>query len=327
MRLGYIDMHCDSLLKSLETNQLYNSPGNMLDVSRMVLAGQIAQFFAVFFPPQLVEKTNQQKCDQLQSGDEVLFDRARRLLLDTVSAHSDVIRMAYSVDDIERNQSEGCSSAILTIEDARAVNGNMSKLYCFFKAGVRVFGLTWNSSNCFGYPNSRNVEKMNLGLTDFGKEAVLEMNRLGAIIDVSHLSDGGFWDVSAISKKPFVATHSNCRSLCDQPRNLSDDMTKAIAESGGVAGVNFAPEFLSPNHGNRSRVRDICRHIKHFIDIGGEECAAIGSDFDGICGQFEIGQPSEMHAIFDALKEGGLTSRQIEKVAFGNVLRVIRECC
>ena len=328
MTYGYIDMHCDTLLKAIIDGRLYDHPGNMLDVSRMVLAGQGAQFFAVFFPPKVCGNNeisaNVKPLPAFPQDDE-LFEKARRLLLDTTANYPDVIKMAYSAQDIEKNMKAGLCSAILTIEDGRAINGDIIKLRRFYDAGVRAVSLTWNKSNCFGHPNSFDPAVMRLGLTDFGKEAISEMNALGMLVDVSHLSDGGFWDVVKLSKKPFAATHSNCRALCEHPRNLSDEMIKALASMGGVAGVNFAPDFLSADDRHISRVEDICRHVEHLFNVGGEDCAGLGTDFDGIDGRFEIGQPNEMTKLFDALKQTGFSERQLDKFAYANTLRVLRD--
>jgi membrane dipeptidase len=152
------------------------------------------------------------------------------------------------------------------------------------------------------------------------------MNELGILVDVSHLSDGGFYDVAKISKKPFVATHSDCRALAAHPRNLTDDMIRLLAQKGGVSGINFAPAFLDDTQGNKtSRISDMVRHVKHFIEIGGEDCVGIGTDFDGIGGNLEVGEPGRLTLLFEALEKAGITPRQIDKIASGNVLRVMKE--
>ena len=167
------------------------------------------------------------------------------------------------------------------------------------------------------------------GLTDFGIEAVREMNRIGMIIDVSHLSDGGFYDVAKHSSKPFIASHSNCRELVKHPRNMTDDMIKVLADKGGVAGVNFVPYFtdMSTNimENTKTTVDMLAEHILHFINIGGEDCVGIGTDFDGMEGNLEIDNPLKMYLLFDALENKGVTPRQIDKIASGNVLRVIQD--
>jgi membrane dipeptidase len=323
MAYGFIDMHCDSLLKGIIDGQLYDHPGHMFDVSRMVLAGQGVQFFAVFFPPRPSPTSAK---DQMQfPEDDILFEKAATLLQDTVAAHADIISMAYNAADIDKNAMTGRCSAILTIEDARAVDGDLTRLRRFYEAGVRVMGLTWNHPNCFGYPNSDAPEIMRRGLSVFGRAAIEEMNVMGMLIDVSHLSDGGFFDVAAVSSKPFAATHSDCRALCNNPRNLTDEMIRLLAAKGSVAGVNFGPQFLSADGTGESRVEDICRHVLHFINKGGEDCVGLGTDFDGISGHLEIGDPTEMQKLFNALRHAGLSERQIEKFAFGNVMRLLRD--
>ena len=324
MAYRYIDMHCDSLLKGIIDGQLYDHPGHMFDVSRMVLAGQGAQFFAVFFPPRPVGNSISGESRPFPSDDD-LFEKTAALLLDTTAAHPDVIAMAYSAADIDRNEAAGLCSAVLTIEDARAVGGDMQRLRQYYDSGARVLGLTWNHPNCFGYPNSSDPQAMRRGLSGFGKTAIEEMNLMGMLVDVSHLSDGGFFDVAALSSKPFAATHSNCRALCDHPRNLTDTMIRQLAAAGGVSGVNFGPEFLTSDGKRESRIEDICRHVLHFINKGGEDCVGLGTDFDGIQGQFEIGQPTDMEMLFQALLKKGLSERQVEKFARGNVLRLLRD--
>ena len=161
---------------------------------------------------------------------------------------------------------------------------------------------------------------------DLEKIRDIAMNELGILVDVSHLSDGGFYDVAKISKKPFVATHSDCRALAAHPRNLTDDMIRLLAQKGGVSGINFAPAFLDDTQGNKtSRISDMVRHVKHFIEIGGEDCVGIGTDFDGIGGNLEVGEPGQLALLFEALEKAGITPRQIDKIASGNVLRVMKE--
>ncbi|MEG1125792.1 MAG: membrane dipeptidase, partial [Oscillospiraceae bacterium] len=165
-----------------------------------------------------------------------------------------------------------------------------------------------------------------LGLTDFGKLAVERMNELGILIDVSHLSDGGFSDVLQISKKPFVASHSNCRALSPHRRNLTDEMLKALAEKGGVAGVNFGPGFLSADiTSTESTLPNILAQLRHMIQIGGIGCAAIGTDFDGIKGNLAIPGADKMPLLFYKLEQEGFTTEEIEHIAYKNVQRVLAD--
>ena len=168
---------------------------------------------------------------------------------------------------------------------------------------------------------------MTEGLTEFGKEAIAEMNELGVIVDVSHLSDGGFYDVAALSKKPFVASHSNARTLSPHPRNMTDEMIRILADKGGVMGLNFCPAFLLPaGEGMDSRIEDMVRHIEYIKNIGGSEVLALGGDLDGIGGNLEIDSCEKTLWLFDALKQRGFTEEELDKLARKNVERVLREC-
>ena len=322
--LPFIDMHCDTLGACLRgVRDIFSLPDMMLDVTRMAKAGQAAQFFAVFFRPEGAAAPDGAPLP----GDDQLFDLHRDLLLESIAAHPDQFALAHRADDIENNRAHGKISAILTLEDGRAVRGEIERLRRFYERDVRVITLTWNGENCFGSPNSTEARVMGRGLTDFGLQAVEYMNELGMLVDVSHLSDGGFWDVARISRKPFAATHSNCRALAPHPRNLTDEMIRALANRGGVAGLNFFPPFLSPDPDEEhSRVEDMCRHVLHLLNTGGEDCVALGSDFDGIYGKLEIASPEDVPALFAALEKAGLTPRQLEKFAYGNVMRVLRDC-
>lgn len=319
----YIDMHCDTLLKGVRKGRedIYQMPEAMVDVQRLKKAHVMCQFFAVFFPP----KHNREEGMALLD-DDTLFSKAREIFLHTTQKYPDALGQAGNYQEIMQNQKSDKVSGILTMEDGRAVQGSMDRLQYFYTQGVRLISLTWNYENCFGAPNSKDPKIMQKGLTLFGKEAVGVMNEMGMLIDVSHLSDGGFYDVASLSKKPFVASHSNCRSLCGHSRNLTDEMIRSLAEHGGVAGVNFEPTFLQKDMVDRhSTMERIAAHLKHLVCIGGEECAGIGTDFDGIDGAFEVGEPSAMEALFHYLHRKGFTEEQIEKIAYRNVLRVIQD--
>jgi membrane dipeptidase len=165
---------------------------------------------------------------------------------------------------------------------------------------------------------------MSRGLKPFGKEAVRRMNELGILIDVSHLSDGGFSDVAALSAKPFTASHSNCRSLSPHPRNLTDEQIRLLASRGGVIGLNFAPPFLGGD-GSDSTAALISAHARRLKKTGGMDCIALGSDFDGIRGNLEISGVEKMPLLFEQLSRDGFTSGEIEQIAWKNALRIFRD--
>ena len=167
---------------------------------------------------------------------------------------------------------------------------------------------------------------MNKGLKDFGIDAIAKMNDLGIIIDVSHLSDGGFYDVAKYTKKPFVATHSNARNASPHQRNLTDDMIKVLAEKGGVTWLNFAPQFIDLDvNDTHTPVSNIIRNAKHIVNVGGIDVLGLGTDFDGIGGTQEISDSSMLPQLWDAFAKAGFHESEIEKIAYGNVMRVIKE--
>ena len=320
-------MHCDTLgavlLQDPERRDLYHCPAAMLDLARMRQAGQTAQFFAVFLPP----AGTFAEYGIPDMSDEEYIETLRQILLQNVQRHGDILAMAYNADDVYRNRAAGRMSAILTMEDGRAVQGKLENLERFYRQGFRAIALTWNGANCFGAPNSADPAVMAAGLTPFGKEAVAYMQELGMLVDVSHLSEGGFYDVAAVCKKPFIASHSNSRgALCAHQRGLTDDQVRTLANAGGVTGLNFCPYFLHPDGtGNTSTAALIARHARHLADVGGVECVGLGSDFDGITGELEIGDSTKVPLLADALQKEGFTAADIEKIFYQNVLRVLRD--
>ncbi len=323
---AYADMHCDTLLKAFfEGEERFYKGEGMQSISNMVEAGQMLQFFAVFFLPEL-DKETQEKAGFTREipPDDEYYEELKNVFFSQIEKHSDVIAVARTSNDVRQNHAMGKASAMLTLEDGRFINGSLDKLRRIYEDGVRAIGLTWNGENCFGYPNSDDKNIMEKGLKPFGFEAVEEMNRLGILVDVSHLSDGGFYDVAKTTKKPFAATHSSCRALTAHQRNLTDDMIQILASKGGVAGVNFAPEFVNIGDGDpKCSASFLAEHVFHMYKVGGEDVIALGTDYDGIRGDIEINRPKDMEILFDLLLKKGLSERVLDKFISGNVLRVL----
>ena len=325
--MKFIDMHCDTLMQLLihdrDQANLLKSEFTAVDFERMKKAGQLAQFFAVFLPPPDYYDTL--KIEGLT--DRKYIDILHGYLMKNLEANKALIKIAYNAHDLIENEEQGKMSAVLTMEDGRDVNGKLSRIKEFYDMGFRAMSLTWNFENCFGYPNSKEPEIMRQGLKDFGKEAVEYMQTLGMIVDVSHLSDGGFYDVAQICKKPFVATHSNARSVSNHPRNLTDDMIRVLAKNGGITGINFAPAFSNADiletHGYAKAYAEMAQYI---ANVGGIDVVGLGSDFDGISGILEIDSTDKMYLLEDALKEVGFKSAEIEKIFYKNALRVMHDC-
>lgn len=214
--------------------------------------------------------------------------------------------------------------------------GNIRLLRDFYRLGVRMMTLTWNFPNELGFPAK--VTEGNLkgtlfdgdeyGLTETGIAFVKEMERLGIIIDVSHLNDAGIRDVLEHTSKPFVASHSNAKKVCGHPRNLNDDLIQAIDERGGVIGINYSSSFLrdwEEGEEEVSRIEDMVKHVLYIRDLAGIDCIGLGSDFDGIDGELEIASPEDLPLLKKALREAGLKESEIEKIFYQNVLRLYKD--
>ena len=318
--MKYMDLHCDTLMYlgregfgSLEKNT------KCVDFSRMRKGEAYLQCFAIW----MLQESHWAQLGAEPEEDEAYIERLAKGLQEEIQASDSNVALVRDFGQIEENRKAGKLSAVLTMEDGRAVNGKLENLNRFYQMGVRMMALLWNHENCLGYPNSADPEIMKKGLKPFGIQAVERMNELGMVVDVSHLNDGGFYDVARFSKKPFVASHSNARSLSPHRRNLTDDMIRILAEHGGVAGLNFCPGFLQKNTDSLdSTIERMTAHIKHMVMTGGIECVAIGTDFDGMDGNLEIGSPGEMNKLWEALKKEGFSYGDLEKIAWKNGLRV-----
>lgn len=310
--MSIIDLHCDTILKLMDDKEslgLYKNDFSV-DIEKLNKAGSAAQFFALFI--------------YLKSGRDPLEYCLEMVdkFYDEMDKNSSSIALARNYAELIKNKNEGRISAFLTIEEGGAIKGELYNLRNFYRLGVRLLTLTWNFPNEIGYPNvSEKYSKM--GLTSFGKDVVYEMNRLKMIIDVSHLSDGGFYDVAKLSKKPFMASHSNSRFITNHSRNLTDDMIKLLSEKGGVMGINFAKAFL----GNKdiSYVEDMILHIEHIKNVGGIDVISLGTDFDGISPELEIKNIGEIDKLIKGLNKNGFSDDEIEKILYRNALRVIKD--
>jgi membrane dipeptidase len=321
------DMHCDTISEifdAKENGKLYHLKKNELhmDLEKMKKGDYLLQNFAMF-----VEMKKQ--ADPLEHCLKLID-----LFYQELKENNDLIALALKYDDIKKNKEAGKVSAFLTIEEGGVTRCDLSHLRNFYRLGVRMLTLTWNFENGIGFPNYSLMVDGNLdyhtpetvrGLTDFGLEFIHEMERIGMIIDVSHLSDAGFYQVLNNTTKPFVASHSNARQICGHVRNLTDDMIKQLANRGGVTGMNYFPLFLEDDKEDKGTIASIVKHIKHIANIGGYECIGLGSDFDGIPLHKELSDASYMPLLADALEKEGFSNSQIEGIFYKNVLRVYKE--
>ena len=317
-----IDLHCDTIMALYQKKDNELKSNNLqIDINKLKEGNYLAQVFAMFVF--LRGNDNPFKvCDEMID-----------LFYSELEKNKAEIKIALNSKDLIKNQNNGLLNAILSIEEGGVIDGVLSNVDYFYERGVRMICLNWNFINGIGHPNFTLSEKPDFtkpntekGLTSFGIEVVKRMEKLGMIIDVSHLSDKGFWDVFNNTTKPFIASHSNARSICNHVRNLTDDMIKALSSRGGVMGLNFCTNFINSD-ANITYTSDIVKHALHIIEVGGIDCLAIGTDFDGIGRTTEIDHAGEMGKLYEAFKEAGLSDDDIEKIFYKNFLRVFEEVC
>ncbi len=321
-----IDMHCDTISALLHGDRKQSLVRNSLcvDIEGMHKAGTWIQFFACFVDAFKFQK--KPSFDISPMAWEDAWQEVLQLLEQLRKEESQDLQLIGNCTDAEKNRETDRVCALATVEEGGVLNEKMGRLEELYERRVRLLTLTWNYENCLGYPNSDDTEIMKRGLKPFGMEVIERMNELGMLIDVSHLSDGGFWDCIQKSKVPIVASHSNARTLCDHPRNLSDDMLRALAKKGGVAGLNLYPAFLKED--SQVTVADIARHAKYMIHVAGEDVVAIGTDFDGFESTVREGYLShirEMERVWEACRKEGITERQLDKICWQNAWRVMQE--
>lgn len=316
-----VDMHCDTISGLWRARQEGKPLGlressMCVDLKKMREGGYLLQNFAMFV-------YLGREADPLVNVLELIDEYYRQL-----EENRDLIAPVCTYADIEKNRAAGRLSALLTIEEGGVLKGNISVLRNLYRLGVRMLTLTWNFENEIGYPNT--IVKSpdydpnkSYGLKPQGIEIVREMNRLGMIVDVSHLGDDGFWDVVKYSDSPFVASHSDARAVCNHTRNMTDDMIRALADRGGVMGINFCDSFLN-THGPGT-IEDMVRHMKHIKNVGGIGCIGLGTDFDGIDNEPEVKDAAHMPLLVRGMEKAGFTGAEIDAVFSGNVLRLYRE--
>lgn len=318
-----VDLHCDTLSRLLRAERT-GGPESLLrnhmhvDIEKLMRGDYLLQCFAVF-----VDTDEEPDALAAAIGQLGLFYRE-------MGRNRDRIAPVRTWAELEANRRAGRISAMLTAEEGAICRGDPAILRALYDLGVRIMTLTWNHENGLGYPNdpAANRPETERGLTVRGEEVVSEMERMGMLVDVSHLSDAGFWDVCRCAGKPFIASHSNARAVCGHVRNLTDDMLRAIADRGGLTGINYCADFLDPGPDpaqHRGTVALMAEHIAHIRDIGGIDMIALGSDFDGIDLAPEMYDCSRLPMLEWELRRRGFTDDEIEKIYSGNALRLLKE--
>jgi membrane dipeptidase len=238
--------------------------------------------------------------------------------------------VGHTVEEVEYCLAHDIHIAIMHMEGAEGIDANLDSLEVFYRAGLRSLGLVWSRPNIFAqgvpfkFPHSPNTGP---GLTGAGRELVRGCNRLGMMLDLSHLNEQGFWDVAALSNAPLVATHSNVHAICPSTRNLTDKQLDAIKESGGLVGLNFAVYDLREDSRKEpdTSLDIMVRHIDYLVERLGIDGVALGSDFDGTFIPSAIGDAAGLPKLVDVLRLHGYDDAALRKIAFENWLRILRK--
>jgi len=316
MNIPVFDLHCDTALellgredqkeKSLRTNDCH------IDLERAGKLAGYCQCFACFTTPYMQ--------DWMKVSPKTVFEKEIGILKKSLHENADLIRQAFSAHDVEENLKNGLMSAVLTIEGPAGFGFDPARLEELYEMGFRITSLGWNENNPLAGSNVTGG-----GLTDLGREYIKEAQRLGMIIDVSHISDEAFWDIMDVTQAPIMATHSNSRAICEHTRNLTDDMFLAICKTGGVSGFNQYDAFV----GTEPDLDTACDHFLHFMELD-PECKhiALGGDLDG-CESLPRGfEGVQSYPDLAAqLLCRGLSEENVYDIYWNNPLGVMKRCC
>jgi len=312
-----VDTHCDTLMQFIP--QGYQPPRRLgersekghIDLPRMVEGGVTCQTFAMYtgrraFVP------------EAPLAATLMVDK----FYSEIEANPAIVAVTTH-DEILKAKKEGKVCGLLAMEGAEPLMGELAALRVYHRLGLRMLSFAWNYRTPFA--DGLGAKRSESKLPELGVQALEEMDRLGILFDVSHLADSVFWHVCDVMKKPFIASHSNSRAVCDHPRNLTDDMIRALADHGGVTGMNFAPAFVA-KEGKDADVAKLVDHIDHIVKLVGPDHVGLGSDFDGI-GSTPAGleDVSKMPNVTRELVGRGYNDEDILKILGGNHLRVFKQ--
>ena len=314
-----VDTHCDTLMQFLHRGRGNPPPRKLgewgtqghLDLPRMEAGGITCQTFAVY------------------TGRRAIVPEASlmaTLMVDkfyTEIEANDGIVAVTTHDEIVEAKRAGKACGLLSLEGAEPLMGEIAALRVYYKLGVRMLSFAWNYRTPFA--DGLGVKRSESKLPELGVQALEEMDRLGMIFDVSHLADSVFWDVADVMKGPFIASHSNARAVCDHARNCTDDMIRAIADHGGVLGMNYAPSFVKEG-GEGATVEGMVDHIDHIVKLVGPDHVGLGSDYDGIGNPPKgIETADKTPNITRVLVKRGYSDGDILKILGGNHMRIFNE--
>ena len=310
-RIDIFDGHCDTVLACLLRGGGFARNGGHLDLERTAVFGPYAQFFAIFG-----DAATQPGLPLRQ-----LFQKEYAIFQREMAANSGLAVHCRTAEEADAAFRAGKCAAFLSVEGAELLDCDVERLEEAYRLGVRAVNITWNHANILSGSNAEEKER---GLSGQGREFVRRMNRLGMLVDVSHLSDPGFWDVAELCEGPFIASHSNARAVFSAPRNLTDGQFTAIIEHHGVAGLNMFADFL----GDDPDCDTVISHLEHFLSLGGEKNVSIGGDWDGIS-RMPRGMSGiqDMAELYERLLRRNYSEALVRDVFFNNLMRVVSEVC
>ncbi len=306
--IPYFDAHCDTVSCCLGIGWHMRSNPGQLDLERGRGFSRRAQFFALYH-------------DAAKAPGDGMWAQCLRLhdcFLRETEKNADLVTPCRTVEDVETAISSGKEAALLSIEGADLLECDPNRIETVAAWGVKLLNLTWNRQNLL---SGSHREQPDRGLSDPGRDFVRELERCGVYADVSHLSDKGFWDLIDMASRPVVASHSNSRAICPHTRNLTDDMFRAIRDSGGVVGLNFCPYFVDDK---KPSLDALVRHAEHFLALGGEKTLCIGGDLDG-CLPEETGIRGEQDVplLYEAMEKRGFGRELLEDIFWNNLMRIL----
>ena len=323
----------------IKAASFYNGRKGALDLQKAQVAGFGGGFFAVYVPSQFDLEYSYQEMEKAQYSlplpDPIEWSDAVGVVASQVTILRELERMGglvicRSVSDIRNAFSKGKIAAIFHIEGAEAIDPDLHMLEVLHSAGLRSIGPVWSRPTIFGegvpfsFPSSPDI---GLGLTEQGIALVKRCNKLKIMLDLSHLNEAGFWDVAHISEAPLVATHSNVHSITPHSRNLTNDQLRAIADSDGMVGLNFATAFLREDGKMLADVpmTQILKHLDYLIEVLGEDRVGLGSDYDGAIMPDQLHDVSDLPNLRHAMKDHGYDEILIKKICHENWLRVLEK--
>lgn len=309
-----IDGHTDVLLALIQQRRKFSEESDKghVDFPRMKKGNVIAAFFAIW-----------------PGIDQYNIQKGTRQLLELVEDPKNNAMFIKKPEDLEKADKDGKVGVIYHIEGIGGFDTELNLLNILYRLGLRSFGITWSDVNIFGSGSSfnPNTPEDTRGITGEGRELILEANKLGVIVDVSHLSDKSFYDVLDITKKPIIASHSSCRSISPVSRNLTDEMIQALADNGGVMGINFGNMFLREDcgHSDDTPYTKIIDHVDHVKNLVGPDHVAFGSDFDGTSVPAEVKDVTGFNKLVAEMEARAYSNEDINKICHGNFVRIFKK--